>query len=238
MKKTVTVNISGIVFHIDEDAYEKLNQYLARVRERLATEEGKDEILADIEIRIAEMFQSKLGNYKKVITISDVKEVMDQLGEPEQFEETGESAQQGFQSSYRGERTEKRLYRDPDDKYIAGVAGGLGAFFNIDPTWIRVAFVVFVFLYGFGPLLYLILWIVVPKARTTAERLEMRGEKINLSNIEKTIKEEINDLKTNFKEFSDEAKEHFKKKDRSSPSGESRARKPQKLLAYLQKQQE
>jgi len=224
MKKTVTANISGLVFHIDEDAYEKLNQYLARVRERLSTEEGKDEILADIESRIAEMFQSKLNNFKKVIAISDVKEVIDQLGEPEQFEDAGESSQANSHSSYRNEKNEKRLYRDPDDKYIAGVAGGLGAFFNIDPTWIRVAFVVFVFVYGFGPLLYLILWIVVPKARTTAERLEMRGEKINLSNIEKTIKEEINDLKTNFKEFSEEAKEHFKKKDKSKPPRESRAR--------------
>lgn len=213
MKKTVTANISGIVFHIDEDAYDKLNLYLARIREKLATEEGRDEILSDIEGRIAEMFQEKLNTSKKVITIDDVKEVIGQLGEPEQFESTEGETQSNSQSNYYEERTEKRLYRDPDDKYIAGVSGGLGAFFNIDPIWMRIGFVVTTFIYGFGPILYIILWIVVPKARTTAEKLEMRGRKVNLSNIEKTIKDELNDLKKNFKEFSEETKQHFKKKE-------------------------
>jgi phage shock protein PspC (stress-responsive transcriptional regulator) len=211
MKKTVTANISGIVFHIDEDAYEKLNLYLARVRQKLSPDIGADEVLSDIEARIAEMFNSRLSNNKKVITIDDVRYVTEQLGEPEQFEETEEP--KARYESYRSEKSDKRLYRDPDDQYIGGVAGGLGAFFNVDPTWIRVAFVLFTLVYGFGPLLYIILWIVVPKARTTAEKLEMRGEKVNLSNIEKSIREELNDLKKNIKEFSEETKEHFKKKN-------------------------
>jgi len=216
MKKTVTANISGIVFHIDEDAYEKLSVYLDRIREKLSSDHGRDEILSDIEGRIAEMFQEKLTLSKKVITIFDVKNVIEQLGEPEQFEEEEEQpAQKKSRRKYDDEKTEKRLYRDPDDKYIGGVAGGLAAFFNIDTVWIRVAFILFTFVYGFGPLLYIILWIVVPKARTTAEKLEMRGEKVNLSNIEKSIREELNELKNNIKEFSEETKEHFKKKDKS-----------------------
>ncbi|MFW5663678.1 MAG: PspC domain-containing protein [bacterium] len=219
MKKTVTVNIGGIVFHIDEDAYEKLNLYLARIRENLSTEDGTDEILSDIESRIAEMFQEKITSNKSVITITDVQEVIEQLGEPEQFDETEASSSKRRKHSSYEEKTQKRLFRDPDDKYLAGVAGGLGAFLNLDPVWIRAAFVLFTFVYGFGPVLYIILWIVVPKATTTAERLEMRGEKVNISNIEKSIREELNEIRDNLKEFSQDTRESFKsrsKKNRSS----------------------
>ena len=216
MKKTVTANISGIVFHIDEDAYEKLGRYLSNVKSHFNAEAGSDEILSDIEGRIAEMFQEKITASKKVININDVNEVITQLGEPEQMAEPEEEPKS--KGPRYEEKAQKRLYRDPDDKYIAGVSGGLGAFFNIDPVWIRVAFVVFTFVYGFGPLLYIILWIVVPKARTTAEKLEMRGEKVNISNIEKSIKEELNELKDNIKEFSEETKQHFKKKEKSKAS--------------------
>lgn len=214
MKKTVTANISGIVFHIDEDAYKKLQQYLSLLEEHFTNSDGKDEILSDLENRIAEMFQEKLNSSKKVITIRDVNEVISQLGEPEQIgnPEEEDKKETSDYSSGSGEKTAKRLFRDPDNKYIAGVSGGLGAFFNIDSTWIRVAFVVFTFFYGFGPLLYIILWIAVPKAVTTAEKLEMRGEKVNLSNIERSIKEELTDLKENIKEFSEETRRNLKKK--------------------------
>ena len=220
MKKTVTANISGIVFHIDEDAYERLNLYLARIREKLSSEDGTDEILSDIESRIAEMFQEKITANKTVITISDVKEVTEQLGEPEQFDESEEPSDKKKERSSYNEKTQKRLFRDPDDKYLAGVAGGLGAFFNLDPVWIRAAFIVFTFVYGFGPLLYIVLWIVVPRASTTAERLEMRGEKVNISNIEKSIKEELNEIKDNLKEFSKETRDSFKSSSKKNRKGE------------------
>ncbi len=212
MKKTVTANISGIVFHVDEDAYLKLQEYLNLLEKHFMNSDGRDEILSDLENRIAEMFQEKLHASKKVITIKDVNEVIIQLGEPEQISDTDAEEQSAGAGSETGGKTSKRLFRDPDDKYIAGVSGGLGAFFNLDPTWIRIAFVLFTFFYGFGPLLYIILWIAVPKAVTTAEKLEMRGEKVNLSNIEKSIKEELNDLKENIKEFSEETRKTFKKK--------------------------
>jgi phage shock protein PspC (stress-responsive transcriptional regulator) len=209
MKKTLTANISGIVFHIDEDAYEKLSRYLSNVRRHFTAEEGGDEILADIESRIAEMLQEKTTASKQVVTLDDINEVISQLGDPSQFsgEETTAEPAAAF------ERTQKRLYRDPDNKYLGGVAGGLGAFFNLDPTWLRVAFVVFTFVYGFGPLVYIILWIVVPKARTTAEKLEMRGRKVNISNIEKSIREELHELKKNIENFSEETRENLKKKE-------------------------
>jgi phage shock protein PspC (stress-responsive transcriptional regulator) len=211
MNKTFTANISGMVFHIDEDAYEKLNAYLANIRSRFSSDEGGDEILADIESRIAEMFQSKITDNKKVITIEDVTMVMVQLGEPEQIGDAGADEDEPSQKERTENKGPKRLYRDPDDKYIAGVCGGLGAFFGLDPTWIRIAFVVFTFMY-FGIPLYIVLWIVVPKAMTTAEKLEMRGEKVNLSNIEKSIKEEINELKVNIQEISEETRKRIKKK--------------------------
>lgn len=216
MKKTFTANIGGWVFHVDEDAYDKLSHYLDHIRQNLSSEDGREEILEDIESRIAEMFQEKLTPSKKVITLADVQDVITQLGEPEQFESDDSAGSK--KSSHTTEKTHKRLYRDPDDQYIAGVAGGLGAFFNLDPTWVRVAFVIFTFFYAFGPLLYIILWVVVPKATTTAEKLEMRGEKVNLSNIEKSIREELNSIKENIKEFSQETQEHFKKKKKKKSS--------------------
>ncbi|MFN3556550.1 MAG: PspC domain-containing protein [Bacteroidales bacterium] len=233
MKKTVTANIGGMVFHIDEDAYEKLSQYLSHIREHFSTDQGRDEILSDIENRIAEMFGQKLTSSKTVITLDDVKEVISQLGEPEQMSDGEEEKDKS--KSFENERSEKRLYRDPDDKYIAGVAGGLGAFLNLDPTWIRVAFVVFTFVYGFGPLLYIILWIVVPKARTTAERLEMRGEKVNLSNIEKTIREEFDEIKDNLKEFSEETRHRFKKKEKARNVRERNAQVAANLVKVFAK---
>jgi phage shock protein PspC (stress-responsive transcriptional regulator) len=211
MKKTLTVNISGVVFHIDEDAYDKLNRYLGRIRQSFASEEGCDEILSGIEGRIAEMFQEKIKDHRQVVTLEDVKEVIGQLGEPEQISGEETQEKEAPRAGAYTERGPRRLYRDPDDKYIGGVCGGLGAFFDIDPTWMRIIFLIGIFA-GFGIILYLILWIVIPKARTTAEKLEMRGEKVNLSNIERSIKEDIQDIKRNLKDLSEETRDVFKKK--------------------------
>ena len=221
MKKTLTVNINGIVFHIDEDAYDKLSSYLKNIRRHFSTDEGCDEIIAGIEGRIAEMFQEKIKASKQVITFADVKEVIGQLGEPEQISGEDEAPRSSASSDkqraaadsdYTSERSSKRLFRDPDDKYIGGVCGGLGAFFQVDPTWVRILFLIGLFA-GFGILLYLILWIVIPVARTTADKLEMRGERVNLSTIEKSIKEDLQDIKRNLQDISEETRDAFKKKN-------------------------
>jgi phage shock protein PspC (stress-responsive transcriptional regulator) len=158
------------------------------------------------------MFQAKITPSRTVITIEDVSEVIRQLGEPEQIGGSDEGEQTHTHTHTGYEQAQRRLYRDPEDKMIAGVSGGLGYYFNVEPVWIRVAFIVTTFFWGFGPLVYLVLWIVVPKARSTAEKLEMKGEKVNISNIEKTIREELGDLKQNIKNFSDETSEKLKKK--------------------------
>ncbi|MCB0822491.1 MAG: PspC domain-containing protein [Bacteroidales bacterium] len=212
MKKTLTVNISGVVFHIDEDAYHVLHDYLQSIKKHFSRTEGGDEIISDIEARIAEMLKDRIGDERQVITIEDIEEVIKIIGMPEEFGEVFEEENTNNSSGQSG-KASKRLYRDPENAILSGVCGGLGAYFHTDPVWFRLAFVVLSII-GFGtPLLvYIILWIVVPEARTAAERLEMRGERVNVSNIEKSIKEEINNLKDKFNEFTKEAKQTYKKK--------------------------
>lgn len=208
MKKTLTVNISGVVFHIDEDAYIVLSRYLERITKHFRGEEGGDEIISGIENRIAEMFREKQKGQLQVVSIEDVKEVIAQLGEPAQMSE-GEEGHGGNRKNkdrdMDDEPASKQLFRDPDNKYIGGVCAGLGAYFHIDPTWVRLVFVLFLFLYASSILVYIILWIVIPRARTTADRLSMRGEKINLSSIEKSIREDLQDIKKNLEDLSKKA---------------------------------
>lgn len=212
MKRTFTINISGIIFHIDEDAFEKLNIYLETIKGYFTNSEGRDEIISDIEARIAEMLQLKISDQKQVITIEDINDVISVMGEPEQIKgsETDEKRQE------QETKARKRLYRDPDNKLLGGVCGGIGAYFNFDPLWVRIAFVASLFAFGSGPLIYLILWIIIPEARTTTERLEMRGEPVTISNIEKTIHEEIEGLKKTLKNLKNEAKHAYSRnpKDR------------------------
>ncbi len=206
MKKTFTVNVNGIVFHIDEDAYNVLNDYLSSIKKHFSKTEGRDEIISDIEARIAEMLQENINGQNQVITIEHIEKVIEVIGLPSEFE--GEEAFEDNNNS-----KSKRLYRDPDNTMIAGVCSGLGNYFHSDPAWFRLIFVLaVVFGVGTGLIVYLILWIVVPEAKSTAEKLEMKGEKVNLSNIENSIKEEIEKLKDKFNDFSEEAKNTFKKK--------------------------
>jgi len=216
MKKTFTINISGIIFHIDEDAFDKLSNYLETIKGFFTNSEGREEIISDIESRIAEMLQAKITGGKQVITIEDIDEVIAVMGEPEQIG-AANGAETKSAKPKEETRSHKRLYRDPDNKVLGGVCGGIGAYFNFDPVWIRVAFVVALFLFGSGPLLYIILWIIIPEAVTTAEKLEMRGEPVNVSNIEKTIQEEISGLKDRLKNIKEDAKTAYSKNFRKRP---------------------
>ncbi|MDD5571292.1 MAG: PspC domain-containing protein, partial [Bacteroidales bacterium] len=209
MNKTISINLSGIIFNIDENAYEILSDYLATLRRHFSQTEGRDEIISDIESRIAEIFQSKITDKKQVILIDEVNEVINILGRPESFEKT-ETETSKETVSDAGECKNKRLFRDPDNRVLGGVCSGLGHYFNVDPVWFRLAFVLALFFFGSGTLLYIILWIVVPRANTTSEKLEMKGERVNISNIEKNIKEELDELKRRFHEFRKGAKSNVK----------------------------
>lgn len=205
MKKTFTINISGIIFHIDDDAYAKLNAYLASIKSHFKNLEGRDEIIADIESRIAEILQSKLNDTKEVIVMEDVNDVIARMGEPSEFaEEDTEYSYENISNGY------KRLYRDAENKMVGGVASGIAAYFHIDPVWVRLLFVVSIFT-TIGPFIYLILWIAVPEALTTKERLEMKGERVTISNIEKSMREEFENLKERFNDLGEQAKKSYEK---------------------------
>ncbi len=221
MKKNINVNISGLLFNIDEDAYAALQSYLNRLKYYFGSDASGLEILNDIEGRISEMFQEKLSETKGVITIEDVEDIIKVMGEPGEIEDETEfenngktsnnsqqkSTNQNDYSSYKGPR---KLYRDPDDKVVGGVSSGMGYYFGIAPVWIRLIFVAFA-LFGFGMsvIVYIVLWAVIPEARTTRKKMEMRGEPINIDNIEKNIREELNNIGDKLNDIKDK---HFKKK--------------------------
>jgi phage shock protein PspC (stress-responsive transcriptional regulator) len=211
MKKTLTISISGFVFHIEEDAYDKLHRYLEAISAHFKGFEGREEVLADVEARIRELLQQKTSSSKEVITLADVDEVIGIMGQPSDFgpgdETSGDAA--GQAPSY--SRIPKRLYRDTERKTIGGVCGGLAAYFSIDPVWMRLIFIVSIFISGTGLLVYLILWLVVPEARTAAEKLEMRGEPVTVSNIEKSVSDEMHDLKDKFKGYASKARTTYRK---------------------------
>jgi len=209
MKKTLTINISGIIFNIDEDAYNKLRSYLESIKTHFRNKDGNDEIINDIESRIAEILQEKLHDKKQVIIIQDIDEVILTMGQPSQFEE--EPAETGDEQTFEA-KPFKRLYRDGDNKWIGGVASGIAAYFHIDPVWVRLLFFVSLFVGGTGFIVYLILWIAVPEAKTTTEKLEMKGEKVNITNIEKSIREEIDQLTNKINDLKNQAKGTYKKK--------------------------
>lgn len=209
MKKTFTINISGSVFHIDEDAFEKLQRYLQMLNRHFGTALEGQEILQDIEARIAELLIEKTNNKVEVVTDEMVNDVMLRMGRPEDFMEAEEEqepaakAQAETTTGLGGEQPiRRRLYRDGENRVLGGVSSGLGAYFNMDPVIWRIIFVLLFFVMGpFNVLLYLILWIAVPKAVTTAQRLEMRGKEATVSNIEKSIKEEMKEIGDNYNRF-------------------------------------
>jgi phage shock protein PspC (stress-responsive transcriptional regulator) len=197
MKKALKINLSGQIFHIDEDAYEKLKVYLDTISSHFSNANESKEILSDIESRIAELFHEKMSDENQVISVKEVDEVIDIMGRPEEIADEDELS--GSQKN-REQRASRRLYRDPDNAVLGGVSSGLSAYFNLDVVLFRILFIVFT-LIGVGTpvLLYIILWIAVPKAETAAEKLEMRGERVTVSNLEKAIKDEYEDVKDNLK---------------------------------------
>ena len=184
MKRTSSINLGGMIFNIDEDAYQKLNHYFTELSGRFPEDE-KDEILRDIESRMAELFTFKLQN-RDVIEINDVDEVIDVIGHPNQFDdEGGQSTSDSRRNNAQARKEYRKLYRDSTNKIIGGVAAGLGAYFNIDPVIMRILFVVIAFAsLGWGILIYLIFLIAMPEATTKAQLLEMQGIQPSLENID------------------------------------------------------
>ncbi len=187
MNKTININLGGIFFHIDEIAYTKLKRYLDAIGKSLNDDpQGKDEILADIEQRISELLSEKISNERQVINEKNIDEVIAVMGQPEDYIYDDEL----FQEPQPKKRTAKKMYRDGKDKILGGVSSGLGYYFGIDAAWVRIIWILITLIFGTGILVYIVLWIILPEANTTAEELEMKGEPVNIDNIERTIKEE------------------------------------------------
>ncbi len=289
MKKVININFQGTVVPIEESSYELLQQYIESLRRYFANEEGRDEIINDIESRISELFQERLKGGSTCITDDDVNTIINNMGRPEQLEEAEQGESENGKSSYTNEKRSenyfqgdwswkgKRLYRDENNKILGGVCSGIAAYFGIDPVFIRILFLIsgvgflayillwifvpgsnmiengvrkrlyrnpdgkiiagvcsgigsyfninawiprvlflipfisFFFRWGhFGPLtfphfvsftfspgsflIYIILWLVIPEATTTTEKLEMKGEKIDLNSIKNSVLKEMQEV--------------------------------------------
>ena len=173
MKKTIQINLAGSIFHIDEDAYEILKDYINRVERSLGRSAEGPEVIQDLEARMAELFTERLKPHRKVISVDDVSEVLKTVGAPEDIGDSRDKSWSGSRNRYDGKRY-RRMYRDAEDKPIGGVCSGLSYYFNTDPLLIRILFVIALFI-GFGFLAYIVLWIALPLAQTPEQVSEMRS---------------------------------------------------------------
>lgn len=194
MNRTVSIHLNGMLFNLEEAAYQNLADYLAGIRSYFKHTDGREEIIADVEGRIAELFSERLKN-KQVILETEVAEIIGLLGQPEAFADDAAENEQPENVRAEDYAEPRRLFRDPDDGVIAGVCRGIGHYFGIDAVWLRIAFLIAFFFAGSGVILYLILWIAMPKARTRSEKLQMRGEPVNLDTLERGFKREMDSLR-------------------------------------------
>lgn len=217
MKKTLTVNLNQRVYHIDEDAYNLLLEYLTSLSEAFSTEADGGEIVADIEGRVGELCDERLGSGRQVVTVDDVREIITRMGRPDEFAvdddaatvppgfsgEGKESSAQPpvtpppYTNSTETKERPKRLYRDGRDKLIGGVCSGLAAYFDLDPTWVRLAAILlFVFFNGITLITYIVLWLVLPVAQTPNDYLHMTGQTPTLDSIGRTVTDGYNRVKS------------------------------------------
>lgn len=207
MNKTLRANVAGVVFNIEEDAYNKLKDYLDGIRRNFKDSGDQKEIIDDIEARIAELFQEKAKGPDQVVTLDIVEEVIEMLGQPRDYDADEEQEKETEDRTEQEETaTRKRVFRDPDDRFIGGVCAGISAYLGWDPMWLRLAFVIALLIGGVGPLIYLVLWIVMPIAKTRAEKLQMRGEPVNLDNLKKKVKEETERVKEGVDRMAEETR--------------------------------
>jgi phage shock protein PspC (stress-responsive transcriptional regulator) len=216
MNKVLNINLGGVPFTIDDAAYHHLENYLQSLHNHFRESEGYEEIMGDIEARLAELMQEGIGK-RSIVSLQDVKNAVSIMGKPEDFgavpideaRQSTANAQntEGSKSSQKtaaasGIKTGKRLFRDPQNKMINGVCAGLAAYFGIeDVVWVRLAFVLMLIFTGTGGLLYIILWAVMPEAQSTADRLAMRGEPIDINSIAKSVEEGVEKISQKVNEF-------------------------------------
>ena len=233
MNKVINANLASLAFTFDQDAYAELDDYLARLDDHFAHTPGRTEIMTDIEGRLAELFTQGLKG-RTIVSTADVRAAVATLGQPEALgaaaDPDGDYADatyadydtrraydthDGYESDHRRRarrrpdygysRYGRRLMRDGDDKLLAGVCSGLSAYFGIDnPVWLRLAFATALLGAGIGVLPYIVLWIVMPVARSPKDRLAMRGQPIDLAHITAQVEHEARDFGDHVREWSDD----------------------------------
>ncbi|MCB0481896.1 MAG: PspC domain-containing protein [Flavobacteriales bacterium] len=220
MNKTVTININGLIFNIDDEAYAHLKTYLDTIKGYFKNAEGGEDIMIDIEARIAEMFQERISDRKEVISSADVDYMVSVMGQPEDYidEEMRQEAESFTNQEHDADLGEedgpKRFFRDPDNKMLGGVCSGIGYYFGIDPIIARAIFL-FAFIFGsFGFWVYLILWVITPKAVTRADKLRMKGKKVTIESIRKSVENEAGNLKKKWKNLGSEVPKQWNEKSK------------------------
>lgn len=210
MNRIITVNIGGIAIQIEEDAYEVLRKYLQKIQSHFANTQNGSEINDDIEARVAEMLFEKLKD-KPSINVEDVNSIIEIMGNPTDFEDE-EVLEEEAEPKFEGKKT-RSLFRDTENGILGGVSSGLAHYLNFEVAFIRAIWIALVLFFGTGVLFYIILWVIIPEAKTTADRLKMMGETPNVNNIKNTIRDEANKAYENIKssDFGDKVKDIFEK---------------------------
>lgn len=197
MKKVINITLGSIVFAIDEDAYGALASYLEQIKNNLTNGDDIKEIIDDVEIAIAEKFIARNRSEKMAVTSADVEAVIGEMGSPVEFGDAAEGESVPNQAAAPKEpeaEPKKRLFRDPDNAVVAGIASGIANYFDVDPVIVRLIFVISIFFNGLGLLAYIILWLVVPVAETTADKYAMRGERVTLRDISERVKKNLDNI--------------------------------------------
>ena len=216
MKKTISVNLKGTNFIIEEDAYNRLENYLTKLASKLGSDPGKNDIIEDIELRIAELFNGLLNDRKTVIEDEDVAQILVNLGDPslyvsDEFEENSSGTEQKASESFK-----RRLFRDTQNSSIGGVCAGLAHYFTIDIVIVRIIFAVLFFIGGFTIPLYILLWIILPEAKTSIDRLQMHGKAVTIDSVKEEIENATESIKTKSNQF---AKNFTQNKDKFAAIG-------------------
>lgn len=221
MKKVLHINLGSYPFTIDVDAYELLDAYFLTLEKHFRTNENPDEIVYDIESRMAELFIENAGE-NSILTKKDIEEAIKIMGKPEDFddgdhldkEEPSEKGEEKRKENNYHYRTGRKLYRDPENKVVSGVCSGLAAYFGIqDPVWLRIfVFVLGLITAGTVIIAYLILSVIIPKAVTSADRRAMKGEPIDINIVAESVEEEINDLSEQIQDWATSFRDKRKQK--------------------------
>jgi phage shock protein PspC (stress-responsive transcriptional regulator) len=205
MNKTTKINLGGISFTIDEDAFKRLDLYLHELEAHFEYSESRGEIITDIEARLAELLTEKLRG-RDIVTIKDVADAVKIMGAPSDIDDEPVTEQSYAKRNGRRRtawdiKTGRRLFRNPDDKLVAGVCSGVAAYLGIeDPIWVRLGFVLASVTVGFGLFIYIAAWILVPEAKTSGDRLAMMGHSANAKNIADMIERGLDDLSETLKD--------------------------------------